>query len=175
MATPTVSGSEPDEINGADEVPEEEDIEFEEVEVEEDEDEDEELDPAKERERLKSIFRRLNTDPVYIRVHDVVIKGNSKTKDAVIEAEISDLFKKPSTMQELVAAASIANARLKQLDVFDSVSITLDAGPAELPGTTNVVIEVAEAGNPLTGNVGVFSKPEVKIFISTVGFLLNNY
>jgi outer membrane protein insertion porin family len=108
-------------------------------------------------------------------VHDVVIKGNSKTKDAVIEAEISDLFKKPSTMQELVAAASIANARLKQLDVFDSVSITLDAGPAELPGTTNVVIEVAEAGNPLTGNVGVFSKPEVKIFISTVGFLLNNY
>lgn len=161
MATPTDSGSDSEEINGADEIPEEEeeeDTEYEEV-------EEEELDPAKERERLKSIFRRLNTDPVYIRVHDVVVKGNSKTKDAIIQAEISDLFKKPGTMQELVAAASIANARLKQLDVFDSVSITLDAGPTELPGTTNVVIEVAEASNPLTGNVGVFSKPEVRLYI----------
>ncbi|XP_078181512.1 uncharacterized protein LOC144575293 [Carex rostrata] len=165
MATPTDSGSDSDsdsdEINGADEIPEEEeeeDTEYEEVE----EEEEEELDPAKERERLKSIFRRLNTDPVYIRVHDVVVKGNSKTKDAIIQAEISDLFKKPGTMQELVAAASIANARLKQLDVFDSVSITLDAGPTELPGTTNVVIEVVEASNPLTGNVGVFSKPEAR-------------
>lgn len=168
MATPTDSGSDSDsdsdEINGADEIPEEEeeeDTEYEEVE----EEEEEELDPAKERERLKSIFRRLNTDPVYIRVHDVVVKGNSKTKDEIIQAEISDLFKKPGTMQELVAAASIANARLKQLDVFDSVSITLDAGPTELPGTTNVVIEVVEASNPLTGNVGVFSKPEVRFYI----------
>ncbi|KAJ4796043.1 hypothetical protein LUZ62_047289 [Rhynchospora pubera] len=153
--------SDSEETNGADEISEEGEEE-EDTEYEEFEEEEEELDPVRERERLKSIFRRLSTDPVHVRVHDVVIKGNTKTKDAIIEAEISDLFKKPRTVQELVAAASIANARLKQLDVFDSVSITLDAGPAELPGTTNVVIEVVEASNPLTGNVGVFSKPEAR-------------
>jgi outer membrane protein insertion porin family len=40
--------------------------------------------------------------------------------------------------------------RLHDLDIFDAVKIMVDAWPLELPGTTNVVIEVAEAANPLT-------------------------
>nr|GMD27760.1 sorting and assembly machinery component 50 homolog B-like [Ipomoea batatas]GMD86354.1 sorting and assembly machinery component 50 homolog B-like [Ipomoea batatas]GME13678.1 sorting and assembly machinery component 50 homolog B-like [Ipomoea batatas]GME15099.1 sorting and assembly machinery component 50 homolog B-like [Ipomoea batatas] len=43
---------------------------------------------------------------------------------------------------------------------FYSVNITLDAGRPELPGTTNVIVEVIEAENPITGSIEMFSKPE---------------
>lgn len=45
---------------------------------------------------------------------------------------------------------SVSTVRLHDLDIFDAVKITLDTWPLELPGITNVVIEVAEAANPLT-------------------------
>jgi len=139
--------------------------EYEEDGEEEYEDDEEELDgpaaAAAERERVQSVFKRLSSDPVAIRVHDVVIKGNTKTRDELIEAEVADLLRAAPTVQELLRAASVATSRLHRLDVFDAVKITLDAGPPELPGTTNVVIEVVEAANPLTGNAGVYSKPEV--------------
>jgi outer membrane protein insertion porin family len=108
------------------------------------------------------VFRRLSSNPVGIRVHDVLIKGNTKTRDELIEAEVADLLRAAPTVQDLLRAASVATARLHSLDVFDTVKITLDAGPPELPGTTNVVIEVVEAANPLTGTAGVYSKPEVR-------------
>ena len=142
----------------------EEDVE---EEYDDEEEEGEELDgPAaaaaeRERVRVQSVFKRLSSDPVAIRVHDVVIKGNTKTRDELIEAEVADLLRAAPTVQELLRAASVATSRLHRLDVFDAVKITLDAGPPELPGTTNVVIEVVEAANPLTGNAGVYSKPEV--------------
>nr|CAB3474699.1 unnamed protein product [Digitaria exilis] len=129
------------------------------------EEEEEELDgpaaEAAENEKVEAVFRRLSEAPVGIRVHDVTIRGNTKTRDALIEAEAVDLIRSAATVQDLVRAASIANARLRRLEVFDSVLITLDSGPPELPGTTNVVIEVVEAANPIDGNVGCFSKPEV--------------
>ncbi|OUZ99146.1 Bacterial surface antigen (D15) [Macleaya cordata] len=65
-------------------------------------------------------------------------------------------------MQELLQAAAIVNARLQRFEIFDSVSFTLDSGPPELPGTTNVVVEVVETKNTLTGDVGIFSKPEAR-------------
>ncbi|KAL6610358.1 hypothetical protein ACP70R_040327 [Stipagrostis hirtigluma subsp. patula] len=133
---------------------------------EDEEEEEEELDgpaaAAAERERVQSVFRRLSSNPVGIRVHDVIIKGNSKTRDELIEAEVADLLRAAPTVQDLLRAASIASARLHRLDVFDAVNITLDAGPPELPGTTNVVIEVTEAANPVTGSAGVYSKPEAR-------------
>ncbi|KAL5231945.1 hypothetical protein ABZP36_030721 [Zizania latifolia] len=146
------------------------DAEVAEEEYEEDEDEEEEegeLDdgPAAEaakRERVHAVLNRLLSSPVGIRVHDVIIKGNAKTKEELIEAEVADLLRAAPTVQDLLRNASIASARLRQLDVFDSVEITLDAGPTELPGTTNVVIEVVEAANPITGNAGVYSKPEAR-------------
>nr|GMC88873.1 sorting and assembly machinery component 50 homolog B-like [Ipomoea batatas] len=33
------------------------------------------------------------------------------------------------------------------------INITLDAGPPELPGTANVIVEVIEAENPITGSL----------------------
>lgn len=148
----------------------ESDAEFSEEEYDEDGEEEyeeeEELDgpaaEAAERERVQSVLRRLSSNPVGIRVHDVIIKGNTKTRDELIEAEVAALLRAAPTVQDLLRAASVATTRLHSLDVFDAVKITLDAGPPELPGTTNVVIEVVEAANPLTGTAGVYSKPDAR-------------
>jgi outer membrane protein insertion porin family len=51
---------------------------------------------------------------------------------------------------ELLRAASVSTVRLHNLDIFDAVKTTLNAWSLELPGTTNIVIEVVEAANPLT-------------------------
>ncbi|KAK9282868.1 hypothetical protein L1049_011093 [Liquidambar formosana] len=136
--------------------------------LDDDEEEEEESQPlteesrlSAERTKLENLFRRLSTERVTLRVHDVLIRGNTKTKDWLIEAEVEAL-KNANTMQELLQAASIANARLHRLEIFDSVNITLDDGPPELPGTANVIVEVVETNNPLTGNIGLFTKPEAR-------------
>ncbi|XP_051143629.1 uncharacterized protein LOC127260032 [Andrographis paniculata] len=116
----------------------------------------------KEHANMESLFRRLSSEKVPVRVHDIIIKGNNKTRDDLIEAEVEAVFRDASSFQQLLRAASVANMRLQGLDIFDSVNITLDAGPPELPGTANVVIEVVEAKNPLTGSIGVYSKPEAR-------------
>ncbi|GAB2286035.1 hypothetical protein Dimus_020458 [Dionaea muscipula] len=141
----------------------------EDTEEEEDEDEDdEEVVPETaesklraQRDKMENLFRRMRTEKVTLRVHDVVIKGNAKTKESVIEAEVEAL-KKASNLQEILQASSVANARLQGLQVFDSVNITLDAGPPELPGTANVIIEVSETKNPVTGEIGIFTRPEAR-------------
>ncbi|KQK05810.1 sorting and assembly machinery component 50 homolog A [Brachypodium distachyon] len=141
-------------------------VESDELAEEEYDEEEEELDgpaaAAVEREKVQSVFRRLSSDPVEIRVHDVIIKGNRKTREELIEAEVAELLRAAVTVQDLLRAATIASARLRGLDVFDAVNITLDAGPPELPGTTNVVVEVVEAANPVSGTAGVYSKPEAR-------------
>jgi hypothetical protein len=120
---------------------------------------EEELDgPAAENEKINAVFQRLSSAPVAIRVHEIIIKGNSKTRDALIEAEVTDLIRSAATVQDLVRAASLATGRLRDLDVFDSVHITLDAGPPELPGTTTVVVQVVETANPISGSVGCLTK-----------------
>ncbi|XP_068648146.1 uncharacterized protein [Aristolochia californica] len=117
-----------------------------------------------ERSSLSNLIRRLSSENVVLRVHDIIIKGNTKTADSVIESEIHDL-KTATSMQELLQAATIAAARLRRLDIFEAVNITLDAGPPELPETANVVVEVVEAKNPITGDVGIFTKPEAKSWL----------
>ncbi|XP_052199282.1 uncharacterized protein LOC127806193 isoform X2 [Diospyros lotus] len=132
------------------------------------EEEDEEEEPGSlesrrrsERVKMENLFHKMSTERVPLRVHDVLIKGNTKTKDSLIEAEV-EAIKNASSVQELLQAATVANARLHRLDIFDSVNITLDAGPPELPGTANVIVEVVETKNPLTGEIGLFSKPEAR-------------
>ncbi|KAA8539551.1 hypothetical protein F0562_026243 [Nyssa sinensis] len=112
-----------------------------------------------ERAKMENLFNRISRERVPLRVHDLLIKGNIKTKDSLIEAEVEGL-KNATSMQELLQAATIANDRLHRLEIFDSVNITLDSGPPELPGTANVIVEVVETKNPLTGDIGIFSKPE---------------
>ncbi|KAG9156181.1 hypothetical protein Leryth_015591 [Lithospermum erythrorhizon] len=111
--------------------------------------------------KMQNLLNRLASEPVPLRVHNILIKGNTKTKDSVIEIEL-EVFKSCSTMQELIIAARKVQIGLEKLGVFDSVSVTLDSGPKELPRTSNVVVEVVEAKSPITGDIGVFSKPEAK-------------
>lgn len=144
------------------EIEEDEDLEPEEEEEEEDNDPTMSTDARIQRDRanMNSLFQRLTTERVPARVHDIIIEGNKKTKDSLIEAEVEPLFRGANSFQELLRAAAIARVHLHGLGIFDSVVITLDAGPPELPGTANVVIDVSE-GRLLSGDFGVFSKPEV--------------
>lgn len=141
---------------------EEEEDDADDLEESEVEDEDEDEDEAEvERAKMERVAHRISTQRVPLRVHDVIIKGNAKTKDSVIDAEAMPL-RAATSVQELMMAAALVNGRLRNLDIFDAVKIGFNAGPPELPGTTNVVIEVVETQSPLTGNIGVFSKPEAK-------------
>lgn len=87
---------------------------------------------------IKSMTEKLATEPVNVRVHDIEIKGNVKTKDSVIEAQLKEL-REVSTMQDLLQECVRANSRLRALGIFDKCIITLDAGPEELPGTVTVI------------------------------------
>ncbi|XP_038885406.1 sorting and assembly machinery component 50 homolog [Benincasa hispida] len=148
-----------------------EDVEDEEEDEEDEDDNDEELPRRKpisdasrllaQRSKLENLVERMRKEKVRLRVHDILIKGNTKTKDSLIEAEV-EAIKNASTMQELLEAAGVANAKLQRLEIFDSVKITLDSGPPELPGTANVVIEVVETGNPLSGECGAYTKPAAR-------------
>lgn len=160
---------EPSNLENGDEEDEEDGDE--EVEDEEDEDEDDDEPPRRkpvtdasrliaQRSKLENLVERMRKEKVRLRVHDILIKGNTKTKDSLIEAEV-EAIKNASTMQELLEAAGVANAKLQRLEIFDSVKITLDSGPPELPGTANVVVEVVETGNPLSGECGAYTKPAV--------------
>ncbi|XP_074287189.1 uncharacterized protein LOC141612337 [Silene latifolia] len=112
------------------------------------------------RSKLMKLSAKLETEPVPLRVHDIVIKGNTKTKDSVIEDEIIEDLQNASSLQEIFRAASIAHMKLRRFGVFDEISITLEPGPKELPEkTTNVVVQVVEAKSPFTFEGGVYAKP----------------
>ena len=91
------------------------------------------------------MFRCLCAESVGIRVHDIIIEGNLKTRGSLIEAEVADLLRSAGTLQGLVRASFLAGELLRRIGVFESFTITLGAGPPEFPSTTNVVIEVVEA------------------------------
>ncbi|XP_050385927.1 uncharacterized protein LOC126802355 [Argentina anserina] len=129
---------------------------------------DEDEPPPSEEERVRTakakvegLWRRMEREQIEIRVHDVVIKGNTKTKEYLIEAEL-DGIKKARTVQELVQASAKANAKLRALEIFDAVRITIDAGPPELPGTSNVIVHVDEAADVVTGTLGCYTKPAAR-------------
>ena len=138
-----------------------EELNGDEGELEEEEEDEEDTVSNAYRTKTESLFRRMRSAPVPVRVHDVIVKGNSKTKDHIIEAEVEAVIREANTLQELLEASRVANLNLRALDIFDSVNITLDSGPPELPGTTNVVIEVVESKNPLTGQIGAYTRAEV--------------
>ncbi|XP_047061560.1 SAM50-like protein SPAC17C9.06 [Lolium rigidum] len=144
-----------------------------EVDFEEEEDAEELDGPAAvlaaHKERARAVFARFYTEPIGIRVHDIIIKGNLKTRASLIEAEVADLLRSAGTVQHLLHASRRASTLLRDLDVFDSVTITLDAGPPEFPGTTNVVIQVVEAARRFDG--GIYSKAKARSW-SVLGWLM---
>lgn len=101
------------------------------------EEEEEAVDDEASMNLIKTMTEKLVNETVQVRVHDIVIIGNSKTKGSVIEAYLTDL-RDVSTMQDLLQKSAHANSRLRALGIFDSCVITLDAGPEELPGTVMV-------------------------------------
>ncbi|XP_061351698.1 uncharacterized protein LOC133296673 [Gastrolobium bilobum] len=149
---------------------EDEDIDEEEEEEEEDDDDEELQEPNRripqssefklrdQRFKVETLSRRLSSELVPIRVHDVVITGNTKTKDWVIEAELKGI-ENASSMQELMQASQIAIVRLQGLEIFDSCKVRLEAGPRELPNTANVIVDVVETDNSVSGECGVYMKP----------------
>lgn len=128
---------------------------------------------------METLLRRLSSDRFAVRVNDVIIKGNAKTNGSLIASEVEPVFRDATSFQQLLRAATVANARLRKLGVFDSVTITLDGGPPELPGTANVVVEVSEGKIPLSGELGIFAEPKVallkvnSLFILIVSIMLN--
>lgn len=139
--------------------------EDEENEADEEEDDDDDA-GSTDSEPISSLLRRLAASPVPIKVHSVQINNSSRTKRELIESVLDlDSILKSSTFQELVYVAGLANARLKRLGVFRSVSITIDAGPDEVPGSSVVVVDVAEAVHPFAGDFFVDFKTEVMEFL----------
>lgn len=125
-----------------------------------DDDDDNFEEEEREDDEMESLVRRLSAEErVVIRVNDVIIKGNTRTSSSLVAAEVEPIFREASSFRQLLLAAAAANARLQHLGLFDSVTITLDAGP---PGTANVVVEVSEANNRLTGDLGIYYQPEAR-------------
>lgn len=114
--------------------------------------------------KVETLSRRLSSELVPIRVHDVVINGNTKTKDWVIQAELRGV-ENATSMQELMQVSQIAIARLQELQTFDSCMFRLEAGPRELPNTVNVIVDVVETGNKVSAKFNVYNKPSVHFLL----------
>ncbi|KAL1290230.1 hypothetical protein HN51_058655 [Arachis hypogaea] len=115
--------------------------------------------------KMETLSRRLSSELVPIRVHDIVIRGNAKTKDWVIQAELEGI-ENAATVQDLIRASQVALARLQGLGIFDSTNLRLEPGPPELPHTANIVVDVVEAASKVSGEFGVYTKPSTSSWTS---------
>ncbi|KAJ7963938.1 Sorting and assembly machinery component 50 like [Quillaja saponaria] len=169
------SAEDDDEVESVEDEEEEEEVEEEYVlELKQRKPQTEESRLREQKFKLENLFRRMSSERVPLRVHDLLIKGNLKTKDFLIEAELEGI-KNATTMQELLQAAGIANSKLQKLEVFDSVNITLDSGPPELPDTANIIVEVVESKSPLTGEIGMFRKTTARSWVSEGALKYKNW
>ena len=78
-----------------------------------------------------------------LRVHDVIISGNTRTKDYVIERHLQSA-RAAQTVGELASTLEDAQDGLERLNLFESVQVVADSGPKELPDTANINITVEE-------------------------------
>ncbi|XP_014502852.1 sorting and assembly machinery component 50 homolog [Vigna radiata var. radiata] len=124
--------------------------------------------------KVETLSRRLSSELVPIRVHDVVINGNTKTKDWIIEAELGGI-ENATSMQELVQFSKIAISRLQDLEIFDSCTVRLEAGPRELPNTANVIVDVVETGNKVSAKFSVYNKPSTSSWTAEGALTYKNF
>jgi len=88
-------------------------------------------------------------------VYQVTIWGCARTRRATFEAVVGP---------DLVRAAAAAGDRLRLLGAFDTISITLDAAPFAIPGSTVVVlVDIAEAGGRAAAEFGVFANTQCNL------------
>ena len=132
-----------------------------------DDEEEFEAEDAEEDEGMRLVdilVERIMTEEVELRMHDYVILGNTKTKDSVIDGQL-DRIKQAKTLQELLVTGNDAIRTLKELQIFDSVLITLQPGPINRPGTVNVAVEIVETeGDMISGKFGFYTKPPVRTY-----------
>lgn len=103
------------------------------------------------------MFRRFAQEPIPVRVCDVKVEGNSKTRVSVIEAHLERL-KNAGTTRELLREAAHAVTRIESMGLFEKCIIFLEAGPVH--GSVNVVVKVQEGTRPCSLGLAIFSKPE---------------
>lgn len=153
FASDTVNGRDNDSTQGIDAANEDDGLS--------DEGEDDRDEDRPTPDEFERMFKKFAKEPIRVRVHDIKIKGNDRTKDSVIESQLEGV-KNVQTTRELLQEVARANARLESMGIFEKCIITLDVGPVELPGTVNVTVDVKEEQKPYSGDLGVFSKPETR-------------
>lgn len=121
-------------------------------------DEQERVEEEEGEEEQEDVLEEVRYKPV--RVHDILIKGNERTKDGVIERELEEAGR-ANTFEELQIALLKASFGLRRLGVFSSVKILVDSGPEELPETVNVFVIVKESGI-VSANVGTYIQGQDK-------------
>jgi outer membrane protein insertion porin family len=111
QAPDTVPHEPPEESSGSPDQPDHGEVDF-----EEEDGDAEELDgPAAYEERERAVLRRLYGEPVGIRVHDIIIQGNFKTRDELIEAEVADLLRiSRERAYQMAAAGGFPSVRLSE-------------------------------------------------------------
>ncbi|KAJ8443897.1 hypothetical protein Cgig2_032721 [Carnegiea gigantea] len=109
--------------------------------------------------KQRSCNPKLDMQRVAVRVHDVIIKGNTRTKDLVIRAAMDDLLR-ASTLGEVSQGVQVAGDRLHQLGIFDDIQLGFQDGPTDLPDTVNALVSVKEL-------------PLKKLCDGKVGFAIN--
>ncbi|KAK3119541.1 hypothetical protein QOZ80_9AG0672010 [Eleusine coracana subsp. coracana] len=115
--------------------------------------------------RLEALLRRLTAEEVRIHVHEVAIRGCSRTRRAAVEAAVGPDLARAATVRDLVRAAAAARDRLRRLGAFNAVSITLDAAPPGIPGgggAVVVLVDVSEARGRAAGELGVFANTQTR-------------
>ena len=142
-----------------------------EEEEEEEEDDDDDMLP----EDFEFRLREFAQNPIPVKVHDLKIEGNYKTRAFVIESQF-DRLRDVATSQDLLREASYAVTRLERMGIFEECTLSLENGPVR--GSVNVVVSVEERSNPCTFDLGSFIKYEVcclsfpHSFIKCLGFHL---
>ena len=90
-----------------------------------------------------------------LRVHDIIIVGSTRTQKHVIERKLRSA-RAATSLDELHAALDEAQIELRALGIFDTVEIVADAGPKELPDTTNIIVTVLEPTNALSTKIAAY-------------------
>lgn len=76
-----------------------------------------------------------------VNIKEVLIEGNTKTKEELIQAYTQDI-KKATTLHELSQAVAVAKYHLSTLRIFDSCQFKL--APTTPSGTANAIVRITE-------------------------------
>ncbi|KAI5074239.1 hypothetical protein GOP47_0010200 [Adiantum capillus-veneris] len=100
------------------------------------------------------MFKRFAQEEIPLRVLEVKVEGNRRTRSSVIQDHIEPL-KKAETTRQLLREAAHAVERIEHLGLFRNFTLALETGPVQ--GSVIVVLYVEEAPRPFSVNLTSFS------------------